>query len=267
MDSAASAYGLVYANSLFQPLRGYRADTGDVEWSAPVCSSVRASPTVAGHVLYMACFDGTLYALDPESGAVLWAARGRCCVYDQAPVVDGDRIFQMRTDHTLTAYDASTGTTMWTESAFSVGTLAAAHGTLFYGSYPDVVALDEATGAVRWRTPVFFGAVQGSPAVADGLVFVETSELVALDAGTGKVVWTAPAASQWGPSVANGVVYASSLDGEWDAYDERDGSLLWSVTVGGGCGGTCTHSIPVVADGTLYLAGPDQYLRAYRLGP
>jgi outer membrane protein assembly factor BamB len=266
VDSAASAHGLVFASALYERLRAYDAATGHVVWSAPVCGGVRASPTVVGHVLYMACFDGTLYALDTDTGGVLWSAPGPCCVFDQSPAVDGGRVFQMRTAHTLTAYDAATGAELWRRPAFAVGTVAAAHGTLFYGYYPDVVALDEATGALRWRSPVFSFAASGSPAVADGMVFVTTSRLVALDAGTGAVVWTAPAASSWGPSVANGVVYASSLSGEWDAFDERDGSPLWSVTVPS-CGGSCANAIPVVADGMLYLSGPDPFLRAFQVGP
>jgi len=70
-----------------------------------------------------------------------------------------------------------------------------------------------------------------------------------------------------GPSVANGVVYASNLDGEWDAFNALDGTLLWSVDESSGCGGTCTNAIPVVANGKLYLAGPDQFLRCYGLSP
>jgi outer membrane protein assembly factor BamB len=63
--------------------------------------------------------------------------------------------------------------------------------------------------------------------------------------------------------VAKGVVYASSQSGEWDAFDERNGSLLWSVTVSSGCFFYCATAVPVVANGTVYLAGPDQYLRAF----
>ena len=88
---------------------------------------------------------------------------------------------------------------------------------------------------------------------------------LALDAATGAVVWSAPAASGWGPVVANGVVYASSQSGEWDAFDGGTGSLLWSVTVGSGCGGSCANAVPVVANGILYLPGPDNFLRAYTL--
>src|SRR5207249_2798577 len=103
VDSAAFAHGLVFASSLYQPLRAYDAETGEVVWTAPVCSQLRAPPTVVRHVLFMACFDGTLYALDTHSGAMVWSAPGGCCVYDQAPAVDDGRVFQVRTDHSLTA--------------------------------------------------------------------------------------------------------------------------------------------------------------------
>lgn len=250
---------------MYQPLFAYDAETGRFVWTA--LSDVRASPTFADGVLYVASFDGTLYALDPQTGVPIWSASGGCCVYDQAPVVDGGKVFQMRTDHTLTAYDATNGTQLWSTAAFAVGTLAAAHGMLFFNDYPNVVALDEASGTQVWAAPVLTAATTGAPAVANGLVFVTQSSLMALNANTGEVVWTAPAVSSWGPIVANGVVYASSLNGEWDAFDERDGSLLWSTTVGSGCGGTCANAVPVVANGVLYLAGPDKYLRAFTVSP
>jgi len=225
---------------------------------------VRASPTLKDRTLFVASFDGSLNALDAKTGTPLWSTRRQCCVYDQAPAVDGDRVFQIRTDDTLTAYDARSGRPLWTKPAFAVGTLAASEGALFYNEYPNVVALDQATGTQLWASPVLTGSTTGAPAVANGLVFVTSSSLWALDAATGAVVWSAPAASGWGPVVANGVVYASSLSGEWDAFAERDGSLLWSVTISSGCFGGCTDAVPVVAHGTLYLAGPDNYLRAFR---
>jgi outer membrane protein assembly factor BamB len=95
------------------------------------------------------------------------------------------------------------------------------------------------------------------------LVFVPSGAgLKALDIKTGALVWTAPAFSIWSPAVANGVVYASNLNGDWDAFDSRDGTLLWSVTTAS-CGGSCANQTPVVANGILYLAGPDNFLRAY----
>jgi outer membrane protein assembly factor BamB len=263
VDSAAASRGLVFASSLYSTFLAYKADTGEIAWTSEL-RDVRASPTLHGRTLYVGSFDGRLAALDAETGAPKWSTNAECCIFDQAPVVDGGRVFQMRTDDTLTAYDAQSGEQLWSKSEFSVGTLAAARAMVFFNYYPNVVALDAATGAELWTAPL--GAASASaPAVANKAVFVTTSNLRALDVATGAVLWEAPAASIWGPSVANGVVYASSLNGEWDAFDERTGSLLWSVTSGSGCGGTCTNSTPVIANGTLYLAGPDNYLRAYGL--
>jgi outer membrane protein assembly factor BamB len=263
VDSAAVGHGLVFANSLYSTLLAYDAETGAIAWTSNL-TDVRASPTLSNGTLYVASFDGTLTALDVETGTRKWSAAGGCCVFDQAPVVDGDRIFQMRTNATLTAYDAHNGTLLWSKSEFSIGTQAASGGLLFFNHFPNVVALDQATGTQLWASEVS-NSQTGAPAVANGLVFVTSSSLFALDAATGAVVWSAPAASGWGPVVANGVVYASSQSGEWDAFDERDGALLWSVTVGSGCGGSCANAVPVVSKGTLYLAGPDNYLRAFRL--
>jgi len=264
VDSAAVGYGLVFASSLYSTFLAYNADTGEIAWTSGL-ADVRASPTLRGQALFVGSFDGALSALNAETGRPIWSATGNCCIYDQAPVVEGGRVFQMRTDHTLTAYDAQTGTQLWSKPEFSVGTLAAAHGKLFFNYYPNVVALDAATGAELWAAPVLTGAISGAPAVANRAVFVTSSKLMALHASTGAVIWGAAAASDWGPSVANGVVYASSLSGEWDAFDEHNGSLLWSVTVGSGCGGSCANAVPVIANGVLYLAGPDQYLRAFAL--
>ena len=264
VDSAAVGHGLVFASSVYSTFLAYDAQTGAIAWTSPL-TDVRASPTLRGGTLYVGSFDGRLVALDAKTGTPIWFARGNCCIFDQAPVVDGGRVFQMRTDGTLTAYDAQTGAQLWSKPGFSVGTPAAAHGMLFFNHYPNVVALDGATGTQLWAAPVLTRAVSGAPAVANGTVFVTSTILTALRATTGEILWDAPASSNWGPSVANGVVYASAFGGEWDAFDEHDGSLLWSVIVGGGCGFSCTNAVPVIANGTLYLAGPDQYLRAFAL--
>ena len=91
-------------------------------------------------------------------------------------------------------------------------------------------------------------------------------DLFALDANTGVDVWRVPGVhSNKGPSVANSVVYASNLNGEWDAFDARDGSLLWSVTISFGCGGVCAEALPAIANGRLYVSTGDGCLRAYGL--
>jgi len=194
---------------------------------------------------------------------VHWSTPEECCIYDYTPTVSGDRVFQNRSDSMVRAYDAQTGEELWHKSYGIVGSLTAANKKLFVPADPNIVALDQATGNVVWSAPrdTF---MYGAPAVGNGLLFVpQGSGLKAFDLETDTLVWTAPASSLWSPAVANGVVYASNLNGEWAAFDARDGTELWSVTIGLGCGGSCTNGTPAVANGVLYLPGPDNVLRAY----
>ncbi len=265
VDSATYADGLVFASAIYAPLTAFDPATGKVVWTSTVVTDLRAPATVRGHALFAAAFDGTLYALDTRTGSVLWSAPGGCCVYDQSPAVSGRRVFQFHTDGTLVAYDATDGTQLWSVSDFAVGTLAAVDGKLIFGHVPNVVARDQATGALLWASHYYGSADEAAPAVANGLVYAESnlSDLVALDENTGQFVWTAPARSQWGPSVANGVVYASAYSGEWKAFNASDGTQLWSVTNNDGCTGPCTNTLPVVTHGMLYLTNTQ--LRAYKL--
>jgi outer membrane protein assembly factor BamB len=263
LNSAAVGQGLVFAHSLIGPLIAYGADTGEIVWTSDIADVARAAPVLKGRVLYVAGSEGPLYALDASTGTVLWSTPGDCCIDNQAPTVAGGRVFENRNDSTLTAYDARTGEQLWQKAIRLTASLTAAREKLFAAADPNILALDQATGDTIWsvRRDTF---MEGAPAVADGLLFVPSGAgLKAFDVETGALVWTAPAYSVWSPAVANGVVYASNLSGEWDAFDARDGTELWSVTTVFGCGGSCAEQTPAVANGILYLAGPDNFLRAY----
>ena len=267
--TAAVGRGLVFATAFNSSFLAYDAETGEIAWDSGF-DGLRAAPTLQGRRLYFYSADDLLHALDPETGTEIWSGVADGSNTGQAPVVFDGRVFQSLDG--LTAYDAQTGEILWHKSETGSGSgVVATRGRLFYrgvfeGGGESVVALDAATGELIWETPTLPGFTDAVPAVGEGMVFVTFVDLFALDAKTGVEVWRVPGVhSVAGPSVANGVVYASNLSGEWDAFDARNGALVWSVVTGSGCGGTCTNAIPVVANGRLYLAGPDQFLRAYGL--
>jgi outer membrane protein assembly factor BamB len=260
LNSAAVGHGLVFATSLLGPLIAYNADTGEIVWTSDIADPARAAPVLQGRVLYVAGNEGELFALDASTGTVRWSIPPESGISNQAPTVAGGRVFQTRTFQ-VTAYDARTGEQLWEQPYGTSASMTAARGKLFVPADP-IVALDQATGDVIWRTPrdTF---MEGAPAVTNGLLFVPSGAgLKALDVETGALVWTAPAYSVWSPAVANGVVYASNVNGEWDAFDAQDGTQLWSV-ITASCGGSCANGTPAVANGILYLPGPDNFLRAY----
>ena len=97
-----------------------------------------------------------------------------------------------------------------------------ANGIVYAGSTDGkLYALDASTGAQLWNDMA--GAdVNGSPAVANGVVYVGTAvgtgTVYALKAKNGAVLWTAPGHADSSPTVVNGMVYFSSGDNSVDAY-------------------------------------------------
>jgi len=144
---------------------------------------------------------------------------------------------------------------------------AAAAGVVYVAraEFDDVVALDAATGAERWRctTPVCDSGqpdLIDGPALMGGLLYVANQEnFVAVDTTDGTVAWCFEHHSNWGwspPAVEKGSVYAvNALDGLY-ALDRLTGSLRWrfeldpekSWWVGGG-------RIATVAEGLVFVDG------------
>ena len=85
----------------------------------------------------------------------------------------------------------------------------------------------------------------------------------ALDPATGKILWqTAEPTGSWafGPvSVANGVVYAGSMDpkGYMRALDAVSGKILWSFASGGS-----VASGPAIADGMIFWGSGYEHLNS-----
>ncbi len=78
----------------------------------------------------------------------------------------------------------------------------------------------------------------------------------ALDATTGKVIWQTPATkgkrnkptiTTGGVTIANGVLFAGTVDGDFVALDASNGNVLWTYASGGS-----VIDAPSVVDGTVY---------------
>ncbi len=100
-----------------------------------------------------------------------------------------------------------------------------------------VIALDVKSGDEVWRNDVKPGAelghaYGGGVATAGGRVYVTTgyAQVLALDAATGKEIWrrevTAPVRAS--PTVADGRVFAVTVDNELEVLSADDGHLLWT---------------------------------------
>ena len=115
-------------------------------------------------------------------------------------------------------------------------------------------ALDAATGAERW-TFMTGGAVDASPAVIDGIVYIGSTDhkLYALDAATGVERWHLDnIKADFSPLVVDGILYAATYDQLILALDAATGMERWRATLASAASRSAS-----LANGMLYVGGED----------
>lgn len=135
-------------------------------------------------------------------------------------------------------------------------------GTVFVGTQGGtVLALDAATGAVRWSAALGT-AVTATPALAGGTLFVPVAggRLVALPAaGCGAATctpsWTAPTDGEVAvqPAAAGGVVYTGAADGSVRAFAAAGCGAATCAAIWSDEAGSEVTGAPAVSNGQLYV--------------
>jgi len=109
-------------------------------------------------------------------------------------------------------------------------------------------------GDLRWSYRAGT-AIDSSPAVADGVVYVggDDGKVFAIDAATGRERWSFPTGEgpSSSPAVADGVVYVGSGDRKVYALDAATGRKRWTYATRG------VVASPAVVDGVLYVGTGD----------
>ncbi|GHF76741.1 serine/threonine-protein kinase [Streptomyces griseosporeus] len=143
---------------------------------------------------------GTVFALDPSTGSVLWRRAVPDTPGSGPPVVSGGLVqppTQQRRQ--LAALDPASGTARWQRTMPAFDAVAPAGGTLLLtGTDGRVTGVDSTSGQVRWSRRIpgqsmpFFASFAGDPLAYAATVSDDGSTRVtAVDPGTGDVRWDA----------------------------------------------------------------------------
>jgi len=213
LSAAAPGYadGVVYLVNLDpDQIVALRAKDGKELWRKPIDSpGSESSPVVVNDRLIFGCQCGSVYALNPKTGATIW--------------------------ETETAGEIKSAV------AYNEGTV---YGSNYGGEF---FALDASDGGLKWSTPIIGGAFgrgggsYSTPAVAYGRVYVGAldSRVYSLDEDTGEVAWTFSTGAEVypGPVVADvpgapPTVFIASADSQAYALDAKTGALRWKRSVG-----------------------------------
>ncbi len=209
-----------------------------------------------------------------------------------APVVaDNGRVFVLDGEATVTAVDSSSGSVAWKVSVkpdekefqrrmcdlnpfggsapgggFGGGGAVGAGKVFISSGYRTVTAVDQATGAVLWTTPVDV-PIHGAPTVAGGRVYVVDVEnqMFALDVNTGSQVWAyrgipepARIMRASSPAVTGDTVVAPFSSGELVALRASTGQPVWQQVLSRASRTSALSEIrdiagrPVISRGVVY---------------
>ena len=178
-DYAAAAskkvayYGTFYPNDSNQGVCAVEISSGATAWCANTGDP--GSPVaVSGNTAYVNTFNGTVFAFNAKTGALLWTVTGLDCGNNyNRPAVVKDIVY--------------------------VG------GTYYGRQY----ALSAKTGAVLWSSTGSNNYASG-PSVANGVVYAECNGRCALDASSGALLWDSNdgGGTTAQPAIVNGTLYA-----------------------------------------------------------
>lgn len=232
-----------------------------------------ATPLVSsGTAVYVAAYEGTIYALDKLNGAELWRYEetdGRIVAGPVLDESDGNPLIVAagRRVYALDAKAASQeGALVWAKPFKTDGevwgTPAIYDNKAYFGDLNHkFYAVDLDTGELAWEAPRDFdGGVASAPIVVDGTVYVGTfeSKFYALDARTGEDVWDRPfKADDWFWNKAayrDGTIYVGSLGGVVYALDAGTGALKWRYETPQR---DRVRSAPVIVGDTLVVGSQD----------
>ena len=247
-------YGLNPARTRYLPAKGIKPPYRLI-WHYSEKPLLEFPPVYARGVLYTVNNNGNAFALDADTGKVLWERRiGR--LNASSPAYHRGRLYivNLVPGHVV-KLDAKTGRILWKRSLpdRAESSPLVLGNTLYFGCEDgNLYALSTRNGNVRWSTALG-GGIKAAPAFRDGVLYVGDygGHMNAVRASNGKLIWQAgslgPGFAASGqfystPAVAYGRVYAGNTDGRVYSYDQADGTLAWSHSTGG-----YVYSSPAVA--------------------
>jgi len=231
--------GIVYFGNNKAELTAIDADTGKVLWIHQDAKfSVESKPFVSDKAVYFGAWDGYLYAVDKKSGNTIWRQPGpknlelkRTITYygpaDNGPLATRNKVYIADRGYVAGVYlpDGTYEKTI-SKKCSAIGFSEDKKSLYLRGTSQPLTKID-LDGNVLWESSEVLGRFPVSPLEKDGKVFVcsNRGRFSALDARSGKVLWqyqvTPKLYVMSGPSVHEGVVFTTGMDGYITAFSKN----------------------------------------------
>jgi outer membrane protein assembly factor BamB len=245
-------------------------------WSWDSGQLIEFSPILVNDAIYGMNNDALFFALDADSGKVLWR-KSPGSLNASSPAYDKGRLYGVNMEPPQAfALRAKDGKLIWrhplpdrAESSPVVH-----KGKVIFGcACAEVFALDAQTGKEKWSTPVA-AEVKAAPAIHKGVAYVGdyAGQMYAIDVQNGGMEWQASdQGSSFGrggrfystPAVAFGRVYAGNVDGRVYSFDASSGELAWTQSTGDWVYGGVSAADPKGGPPAIYAGSFDRSAYAF----
>jgi outer membrane protein assembly factor BamB len=238
-------FGLNPARTRYLPAKGIKPPFRKL-WRYTERPLLEFPPIYVGGKLYAVNNNGTAFALNANTGKVLWERSiGRLNASSPAYYRHRLYIVNLVPGH-IVKLDAKTGRVIWKHSlpGRAESSPVVIDRTVYFGCEDgQLFALSTISGNVRWATSLG-GPIKSAPAYYGSTLYVGDygGYMNAVNAKTGKIKWQTSSLGQgFGtsgqfystPAVAFGRVYAGNNDDRVYSFDLKDGTLAWSYSTGG----------------------------------
>jgi polyvinyl alcohol dehydrogenase (cytochrome) len=238
-DSLKNGVEWSFAGAGAIPLNGPPLD-GDFKTTAYTIG-MPVGVSVAQGILYVGDDNGYTYAVNAETGKLIWAHYGWNMNMSN-PLIDGDRVF-VSTGNAYFNYEKTMQYVKGKRTVRGPG-------------LNTIYALDRTTGKELWtyHTP---GEVMPTPVDLDGFLYVGTGDghVYKLDAASGKLAWKTDIqsfVSMSSPVAGDGKIFlGGTYPNFFYALDQNTGNIAWKATIPGLVATGISDCTPAYAEGIV----------------
>jgi outer membrane protein assembly factor BamB len=196
--------------------------------------AIYSTPVVDGELVYLAGYNGKVYAFVSSTGALRWVypREGSLEAIIGGLVISQGMIYFGCSDGSVYALDAATGDKLWSfETGAKIWSTPATSGdTLYVNSFDKkLYALNASSGSKIWDFEIGTTSMT-TPLIYENTVYIGSFDryFYAVDAATGNLRWQSEVEGGkwfWAKAVVqNNVIYAPNLDGKVYLLNAENGS-------------------------------------------
>jgi outer membrane protein assembly factor BamB len=213
------------------------APPGRLKWVSKLPAGIQCRPIFSGDTIITGCNNGLLYALERQSGRIIWEKKLSANELLSSPVMHNGALYIGSIDRKIVSIDPGSGRLMWESSVDGsiIATPMCTHNALIVGTGDGILyAIDPDDGRKLWTFQTG-NLIKATPAF-DGTSLLFGSwdgYFYCLDASNGELLWKkyiniphfAPATSN--PKIDGGRVYFVSHDYRTHCLEVANGSVVW----------------------------------------